>query len=367
MDAQFRCGRIYIVDDTTHARETLAALLSLDDHEFSFASNGPEALEGLEAADPDVVLLDVMMPGMDGFEVTRRIRAEPKWRRLPIILVTALDQKEDLVRGLDAGADEFLSKPVNGFELRARVRTMLRLKRQYDEIAAYSTGLEQQVEAQVKEISDAQLAMIFALSKLAESRDPETGEHLERMREYCRAITLHLRTLTKYSDVVTEAYAQNLYAASALHDIGKVGVPDHILLKPGQLTPEEFDEMKRHTLLGESTLRAVDAMYPGNGLVRMGIEIAATHHEKWDGSGYPHGLRGEEIPLCGRILALGDVYDALTSKRCYKPAFPHEKARAIILEGRGSHFDPEIVDAFEAIEDRFVEIRLRFQDAEVAA
>jgi len=222
--------------------------------------------------------------------------------------------------------------------------------------------LEGRVEQQVKEISSAQLAAIFAMSKLAESKDPETGEHLERMREYCRVLSQELARLPRYHDVITQAFQDNIYAASPLHDIGKVGVPDNILLKPGPLNDDEWVIMKSHPLIGGETLRAVDRQYPGSEFIRAGIDIAECHHEKWNGSGYPRGLSGEQIPLAARILALGDVYDALTSKRCYKDKFSHDKSRSIIVEQTGTHFDPDVVEAFLNREDEFLQIRDNFHD-----
>ena len=230
------------------------------------------------------------------------------------------------------------------------------------EIEEYCLKLEHRVREQVKEISSAQIATIFAMSKLAESRDPETGEHLERMREYCRVITLHLMENPRPGAMITESFVENLYAASPLHDIGKVGIPDRVLLKPGILTKDEFDVMKHHTMLGGETLRAVYDQYQTNAFLKTGIDIAEGHHEKWDGSGYPNGLIGEQIPLAARVVALADVYDALISRRVYKPPFPHEKAVEIVVEGKGKHFDPNVVEAFLALEEQFKDIANRYTD-----
>ena len=224
--------------------------------------------------------------------------------------------------------------------------------------------LEEKVRQQVKEISSAQMAAIFAMSKLAESKDPETGEHLERMREYCLVLSRQLAQLPRYRAVITQSFQDNIYAASPLHDIGKVGIPDEVLLKPDKLIEPEWVIMKQHPLIGGATLRAVDRQYPGNEFLRIGIDIAECHHEKWDGSGYPQGLAGERIPLVARVLALGDVYDALTLKRCYKEAFSHEESRAIVVEQSGRHFDPDVVDAFLEREEEFIRIRKYFQDPE---
>jgi response regulator RpfG family c-di-GMP phosphodiesterase len=231
-------------------------------------------------------------------------------------------------------------------------------------IQDHNLELEERVSEQVNQITDGHIGMIFAIAKMAESRDPETGEHLERIREYCKIIAEYLRSLPKYKEVIDDVFIKNVYTSSPLHDIGKVGVPDKILQKPGGLSEEEFDIMKEHAMIGERTLKEVDDQFPGNDFVHHGVQIAGSHHEKWDGSGYPRGLVGEEIPLVGRILALGDSYEALTSKRCYKEPYSHEKSRMIIIEGRGSHFDPDMVDAFLACEDQFIEVRKRFDDPE---
>lgn len=202
------------------------------------------------------------------------------------------------------------------------------------------------------------------MSKLAESKDPDTGAHLDRMREYCKLIATYLATRDSHRDQIDETFIASIYAASPLHDIGKVGVPDHILLKPGKLTKDEWEIMKQHPTIGADTLRAVYAQHPDNALLRAGIEIAEGHHEKWDGSGYPYGISGTAIPLSARILALADVYDALTSERCYKKAFSHSRCRDIICEGEGRHFDPVIVSAFLETESEFVKIRSEFRDSE---
>jgi putative two-component system response regulator len=199
--------------------------------------------------------------------------------------------------------------------------------------------------------------VIFSMAKLAEARDPETGAHLERMREYCRVLGQGLCEAGRHRDLLDGVYVQMLYLTSPLHDIGKVGIPDQILLKPGRLTPEEFEIMKQHAVIGGSTLTAAALAYPKAGYLQMARDIAISHHEKFDGSGYPNGLSGDSIPLCGRIVALADVYDALTTARVYKPEFSHESAKEIILDGRGKHFDPEIVEIFLANEERFVEIK----------
>jgi putative two-component system response regulator len=228
---------------------------------------------------------------------------------------------------------------------------------------SYMTNLELKIEEQIRQIAESQFSTIFATCKLAESKDPETGAHLERIRMYCRTLAMELAKTGQHQGVIDDGYIDCIYTASPLHDIGKVGVPDHILSKPGKLTKEEFYIMQTHTSIGGDTLRAIDEKHPGTDFILMGIEIAENHHEKWDGSGYPQGKKAEQIPLSARILAVADVYDALTSTRCYKSAFSHEQSKKIIEEGKGNHFDPDIVEAFLSSEQAFIDIGNRYRDA----
>jgi putative two-component system response regulator len=360
---------VLVVDDNEFNRDLLTQRLERDGYSVRQACNGEQALETLRHEAVDLVLLDIMMPVMDGYQTLAHMQNDPRMAHIPVIVITAVDDIEAAVRCIESGAEDFIGKPFNPVLLRARVSASLDKKRLHDletaqrqSIEQQNRSLEEKVCRQVREISSAQLAAIFAMSKLAESKDPETGAHLERMREYCLVLSQQLAQLPRYHDVITQGFQDNIYAASPLHDIGKVGIPDEVLLKPGKLTDQEWLVMKRHPLIGGETLRAVDLQYPGNDFVRIGIEIAECHHEKWDGSGYPQGLAGERIPLVARILALGDVYDALTSKRCYKEAFSHQKSRSIVTEQSGRHFDPDVVDAFLECEDEFIRIRAYFQD-----
>ncbi|MDH5323910.1 MAG: response regulator [Gammaproteobacteria bacterium] len=362
---------ILVVDDNEMNRDMLLRRLRPMGFRVETATDGAEALDALQREPYDLVLLDIMMPVMDGFEVLKCMKQDNTLRTVPVIMITALDDSSSAARCIDMGAEDYLTKPFDPTLLKARVGACLERKRLHDkeahyrtQIEMYNSQLQERVQQQVQEISQAQLGAIFAMSKLAESRDPETGEHLERMREYCRILSQQLSRLTKYQEKIDAAFISDIYAASPLHDIGKVGIDDSVLLKPGKLTADEWQVMRLHPVIGAETLKEVDKQHPGNTLIRMGVEIASAHHERWDGGGYPYGLRGEEIPLVARILALGDVYDALTSKRCYKDAFSHEKSRGILVEGSGNHFDPEVVDAFIATEDEFKRVREYFQDSE---
>jgi len=360
---------VLVVDDNEMNRDMLFRRLRPHGYEIILAADGVDAMNVLRQNKVDLVLLDIMMPDKDGYEVLSEIKADKDLRHVPVIMITALDDTVSAARCINMGADDYLTKPFDPTLLRARVSASLERKRLHDQeshyldrMQKYNTELEMRVREQVAALTSAQLGAIFAMSKLAESRDPETGAHLERMREYCKVLSIQLSKLDCYKDLIDDCFVNDIYAASPLHDIGKVGIDDNVLLKPGKLTDKEWTIMKTHPIIGADTLREVDKQHPGNSLIRMGVQIAESHHEKWDGSGYPYGLKGEEIPLVARILAIGDVYDALTSKRCYKEAFSHEKSAAIIREGKGTHFDPVVVEAFDAIEDEFKRIRAIYVD-----
>ncbi len=364
-----RGGRVLVVDDNEANREVLSRHLQRMGCAVSTAAHGRAAMQMLRAEPVDLVLLDVMMPEMDGYEVLAQIKASDSLRHLPVIMISALDQMDAVVRCIQAGAADFLSKPFEPVLLRARVAACIEVKRLHDQergyrhqMEDYNLHLETRVREQVRALTKAQLGTIFALSKLAESRDTDTGDHLDRMREYSRLLAIELARHPAYAGVIDDGFVDCLYAASPLHDIGKVAIPDAVLRKPGKLEPEEFELMKTHSRLGADCLRAVHGQHPGNDFIGMGIQIAESHHEKWDGSGYPNGLRGEEIPLAARLCALADVYDALTSKRCYKPAFPHEKAVEIIRAESGRAFAPDVVEAFLVIAHTFPAVALRYSD-----
>lgn len=362
---------ILVVEDNEDNRDILVRRLHRDNYQVIEAENGVRALEVLAVQSVDLVLLDIMMPEMNGYQVLEALRADGRLDDFPVIVITANSDLESAVKCVELGADDYLPKPFNPTLLRARINASLEKKRLRDRerehsrlIERYNRDLEQQVRQQVKQITSAQMATIFAMSKLAESRDPETGAHLERMREYCKVLAQQLAKTDKFCQSINEAFIENIYAASPLHDIGKVGITDGVLLKPGKLDDDEWIHMRMHPIIGAETLRAVDKAHPGNEFIRTGIAIAEYHHEKWDGSGYPYGMRGEDIPLEARILALGDVYDALTSKRCYKEAYSHETTRGIVLDSCGKHFDPHIVQAFLELEDEFQRIRTYYSDCD---
>lgn len=347
---------ILIVDDLPQNIELLEAYLAPQGYEILTASSGAEALEKLASHSVDLILLDVMMTEMDGFEVARRVRQNDTMRLLPIILVTALYETEDRVKGIEAGCDDFISKPVDKSELVARVRSLLKVKAYNDLLNNYRKELEcevakktQEIKHTLKQLKEASLETIHRLSLAAEYKDEDTGAHIVRMSHYCAAIASQIG--------LDEHTVETILYAAPMHDIGKIGIPDKILLKPGKLDTPEWEIMKQHALIGAEILKDSDAEF-----IKMGEIIARSHHEKFDGSGYPGGLKGTQIPIAGRIAAVADVFDALVSKRPYKEAFSVEKSLSIIKEGRGGHFDPEVVDAFFAIQDEILAIKKQYSD-----
>tara|TARA_R100000027_G_scaffold29244_1_gene21289 strand:+ start:26279 stop:27349 length:1071 start_codon:yes stop_codon:yes gene_type:complete len=314
---------------------------------------GDEALASVEGIQPDIVLLDAIMPELDGYEICEQIHKIPSLQNVPVIFVSGLNEPLEKVRAFRCGAVDFLTKPFHAQEIDARITSHLRLRKLQEMTQAKADTLGTLVEEKSREISESQLALIYAMATLSESRDYETGQHMKRIQNFCSILAETLRENSPYSNQIDDEFLENIYRTSPLHDIGKVGIEDAILLKPGKLTPQEFDIMKRHSVIGAETLQTIHAKYPHNEFLRMGIEIARSHHERWDGSGYPDGLAGTNIPLAARIMGLADVYDALRAKRPYKEPFSHEKAVAIIRNDSGTHFDPCIADAFLSVEQQF--------------
>ncbi len=332
--------KVLVVEDDAIAAQLLEHALNQFGCQVTTAADGAEALRFLRANDYRLVISDWEMPEMSGIELCRRLRSDFAGRYIYIILLTSRKGSDNVIEGLSAGADEFLSKPFHAEELLVRLRVAQRI-----------------LSLESREMT------IFSLAKLAESRDPDTGVHLERMREYCRVLARQLAKSEVYAGEMKGDYVELIYLTSPLHDIGKVGIPDAVLLKPGKLTADEFEVMKTHAEIGARTLGVLVDASPDAAYLRMARDIAWSHHEKYDGSGYPRGLAGAQIPLCGRIVAVADVYDALTTRRVYKPAFSHETARDIILAGSGPHFDPDIVQAFLDVEPELIRIRARFDEA----
>jgi putative two-component system response regulator len=358
--------KILVADDETASRKVLSELLTEMGYAPIEVKEGKRALEVITYEKPDIAILDLVMPEIDGAEVCRIVKSNPETKMIPVIIITAYGDDDNHLRALDAGADDFITKPFKAMFLKARLKSLVALKIMSDMTRGYQASLKKINVELMEKLITTQDVTIVALAKLAEFRDPETGEHLERMREYSKVLALELKNLSKYRYYISEHYIDNLYKSSPLHDIGKVGIADDVLLKPGKLSPGEFELMKRHTVIGGDALHdAVQLAGMERSFLDMGKDIAYYHHEKWDGNGYPTGLKEGDIPLSARILAIADVYDALTSKRVYKPAFPHAKARSIIIEECGPHFDPDILKAFISLEDVFVDIKKRFQDTTI--
>lgn len=348
---------ILVVDDEHHNRSLMEDFLSPLGYDVIVAGDGEQALIKVNESSPDVILLDIMMPKIDGFEVARRLKSNNTTKTIPIVMLTALMDIESRIKAFEIGADDFFSKPVALIELKARLNSLLKVKAYNDSMIADQKKLEAVVAKRTKQIQlvnekikASTLETIIRLSRAAEYRDEETGSHIQRMSHYAVAVARKMG--------FDEDFIETILYALPMHDIGKIGVPDHILLKVGKLEPSEWEIMKQHTIIGGKILEGSDSEF-----IETARIIALTHHEKWNGKGYPKGLKGSKIPLVGRIASIADVFDALTTKRPYRDKpFPLEKTFAMILEGRGSDFDPEVVDAFLAIKDELVEIKEKNQD-----
>lgn len=340
-------SRILVVDDDMHARHLMESILQEEGFDTALAENGRQALEVVMTFRPDLILLDLMMPGMTGFEVAAKLKMNLDTRSIPIIVVSAMEDKVSRLRGLQAGAEEFLTKPIDHKELQLRVHNLLRLKEFNDFLQNHNLILETQVRERTGELQKSFVESIFTLMRAAEFRDDETGAHVKKISYYTRELAERLG--------MDKEFCELIFYASPMHDIGKIGIPDNILLKTSSFSPAEMEIMKSHTTIGAKILENNSSPY-----LKMGYDIALSHHERWDGSGYPRGIQGEEIPLSARIMQFADVYDALRSKRPYKPALGHDKAMDIILKGdartKPVHFDPAVSVAFQGCANIMEEI-----------
>ncbi|MBI9089068.1 MAG: response regulator [Desulfobacterium sp.] len=331
--------KVLIVDDELVSRKKMEVLVQSLGYELLVATDGMAAWEMWQAERPRLVITDWVMPGLDGPGLCSRIRKAEGSRYTYLIMVSAKTGTKDCVASMKAGADDFITKPFIKEELAVRIQVGKRI-----------LGFE------TRDL------VIFSMAKLAESRDPETGNHLERIRFYSRTLANAMAGLDHPSKEITKVFVENIFLTSPLHDIGKIGIPDYVLLKPGRLDDKEFEIMKSHATIGFETLSEALKRYPRADYLQMSADIALCHHEKFDGTGYPQGLSGESIPLAARIVALADVYDALVSKRVYKLATPHDMTRNIILKGSGEHFDPQVVDAFRTCEAEFIKIFTQYKN-----
>jgi putative two-component system response regulator len=356
---------VLVVDDAPDNLALMSGLLK-DHYKVKVANSGEKALKIVESGSPpDLILLDILMPGMTGYEVCERIVADPATRDIPIIFLTAKAEVEDERAGLEMGAVDYITKPVSPPIVLARVKNHLALKAHADFLRSKSEFLEMEVARRTREVAAIQDVTIFTMASMAETRDSETGNHIRRTQFYVKALAERLSQQPRFAATLSPGYINLLFKSAPLHDIGKVGIPDRILLKPGRLTPEEFEIMKTHTTLGRDAIQAAeDRLGMRVGFLTLAKEIAYGHQEKWDGSGYPEGSAGDAIPVSARLMAVADVYDALISRRVYKEPFPHAKAVEIMAEGKGSHFDPDILDAFLDLQDEFRAIAARHADSD---
>jgi len=356
VDIKREKAKILVVDDQELNLRLIEAMLAPMDYAIFFARDGLEALKMTKKIAPDLILLDVMMPKLNGFEVTRKLKAEDETRGIPIVIVTSLSDVEDRVRALDYGADDFLSKPVERTELEARVKSLLKVKAYHDHLQQYQENLEKEVAIKTEKLKNAldqiklaSLDTIFCLSRAAECKDEETSNHIQRVSEFAALVATKM-------GIDREATHRIRYSAP-LHDIGKIGIPENILLKPGKLNPAEWEIMKLHTVIGSRILEESETDY-----LKVGKSIALTHHEKWNGKGYPKGLKAAEIPIEGRITAIVDAFDALTNKRPYRNPIALNEAFEYIDREKGIHFDPTVVDAFFGVKEDILSIKRKLKD-----
>ena len=356
---------ILVVDDTPDNLILMSSLLKAD-YKVKIANSGEKALRvASTATPPDLILLDIMMPGMDGYEVCQQLKREPKTMNIPVIFLTAKSEMEDEKKGLELGAVDYITKPISPPIVLARVKNHLALKAMEEFLRDQNAFLELEVAKRTREVIAIQDVTILAMASLAETRDSDTGNHIRRTQFYVKALAEKLRNHPQFAWFLTEGNISMLFKSAPLHDIGKVGIPDRILLKPGRFEPEEFEIMKTHTTLGrDAIVHAENALGIKVDFLTFAKTIALSHQEKWNGSGYPEGLAGEDIPIAARLMAVADVYDALISRRVYKEGMTHEKAVQIMIDGRGTHFDPDMLDAFIEIQEEFRSIALRFNDSD---
>ncbi|MFA7281519.1 MAG: two-component system response regulator [Sterolibacterium sp.] len=356
---------VLVVDDAPANLSLMNKLLE-PHYKVKLATNGENALR-IAAADPppDLILLDVVMQEMDGYEVCRRIMADERMRQIPVIFLTAKAEIEDERKGLELGAVDYITKPISPPIVMARVKTHLGQKKLADFLRDNNDFLEREVAKRTREVMANQDVTILAMAFLAETRDSDTGGHIRRTQYYVKALAVKLRHHPRFCDFLTDANIDMLFKTSPLHDIGKVGIPDRILQNTGRFEPHELEIMKSHTTLGRDAIEyAQNALGTNADFLVFAKPIAYSHQEKWDGTGYPQGLAGDDIPIAARLMAVADVYDALISRRVYKEGMPHEKAAKILIEGRGSHFDPDMIDAFIEIQEEFRAIAKRFADSD---
>jgi putative two-component system response regulator len=356
---------ILVVDDTPDNLTLMSALLK-DTYKVKVANNGEKALKYVQGdSKPDLILLDIMMPGLSGYDVIKELKSNQDTQNIPVIFLTAMSSSDDEKIGLDMGAADYITKPISPPVVMARVRTQLQNKAAADFLRDQNHFLEQEVAKRTRELSAIQDVTILAMASLAETRDSDTGNHIRRTQFYVKILAEKLRHHPRFSHYLNDYHIDMLFKSAPLHDIGKVGIADRILLKPGRFTDDEFEIMKTHAALGRDAIVSAEKQLGMEvDFLRIAKEIAYCHHEKWDGSGYPQGLKGDDIPISARLMAVADVYDALISRRIYKEGMPQAKAMGIIKEGKGTHFDPDVVDVAEQSLSEFNDVAVRFADSD---
>lgn len=365
MDNLTEKSTLLVIDDTPDNLALMSALLK-STYKVKVANHGDKGFKIAASENPpDLILLDVMMPDIDGYQVCRQLKANAGTRDIPIIFLTAKSEENEEQKGLELGAVDYITKPINPSIVLARIKTQLQLKAAADFLKDKAAYLEKEVAKRTEEVTAIQDVTILAMASLAETRDSDTGNHIRRTQYYVKALAEKLKSNPRFAEFLTAPNINTLFKSAPLHDIGKVGIPDCILLKPGRFEAHEMEIMKTHTTLGRDAIQqAENALGIKVEFLTMAKEIALYHQEKWDGSGYPEGLSGDNIPISARLMAVADVYDALVSRRVYKEGMSHEKAIQVILEGKGSHFDPDMVDAFAEIHLEFQAIAQRYADTD---
>jgi len=359
----FEKATVLVIDDSPDSLALLQGVLE-DHYQVRLATTGQRGLEIASAPKPpDLILLDIMMPVMDGYEVCRQLKAQALTRHIPVIFLTAKSAEDDEQLGLDLGAADYITKPISPGIVLARLRTQLKLKAAADYLRDQNAFLANEVNERTREVSAIEDVTVLAMASLAETRDTDTGNHIRRTQHYVKSLARKLSNHPRFAAFLSMKTIGLLYKSAPLHDIGKVGIPDRILLKPGKLTPEEFEIMKTHTTLGRDAIAHAEQMLGCEvAFLKIAKEIAYSHQEKWDGSGYPQGLKGDQIPISARLMAVADVYDALISRRIYKEPLPHEEAVRIIAQTSGRHFDPDVVAAFLEVQETFNAIAVSYAD-----
>lgn len=354
---------ILIVDDISSNLIILTEIIKSAGYIARPVTSAKQALAAIRVKRPQLILLDISMPDMDGYEFCELLKKDVTTREIPIIFISAMNAKEDKIKGFKLGAVDFISKPFEKEEVTMRINNHLRIYRVQKEMEVYNYKLHKMVSDQIDKIKEEEKNFIYALAKLSEMKEDPSGVHVKNIAKNCKTLAISLSLSPKFEKEISNHFVETMEIASPLHDIGKISVPDSILLKPGALTEEEKEEVKKHAQIGADTLRELYELDKQNDYLKMAIDIANYHHEKWDGTGYPKGLQGTDIPLAARIMAVVDVYDALTSKRCYKEAMSPEQSVKIINEESGKSFDPDIVEIFNLVRGKFISSEYAYSSA----